>query len=253
VAIPDSNKAPTDPTALTTAQLWREVSSLKELMQAKLDAMDRAIVIAHDDLVRVPTETQKAVGNLRDLHDEKLAAIDAWLREIHQRLENKRVTITGLLMDVARLHTRGEESVLRSNERLAVLNTRVDEVVHQAAGNATGIARLTSEAIAARDAMNAMYKAQQEAISKAEIANEKRFANVNEFRAQLGDQARTFMPRAEVEVILKTLDSRIDKVEERDIERIGLKSGTKEGWLYALGAFTIIGVVLAMLAMFKNG
>jgi tetrahydromethanopterin S-methyltransferase subunit G len=251
MSVPDSNKAPADPSALTTAQLWREIASLKELMQARLDATEKGISIAHEDLVRVPTDVQKQVGGLRDIHDQKFVAIAARLEEIHQRLENKRVTITELLMDVARLQTRADESAVRSKERLDVLNSRVDDVIHQATGNATAVARLTSEAIAARDAMNAMYKAQQEAISKAEIANEKRFASVNEFRAQLGDQARTFMPRAEVEVILKSLDARIDKIEGRDIERMGQKFGTKEGWLYAVGVIGLIGTILAILAMFK--
>lgn len=40
-------------------------------------------------------------------------------------------------------------------------------------------------------------KEAQEALDKAERATEKRFDSVNEFRAQLNDQAHTFMPRTE--------------------------------------------------------
>src|ERR1043166_8730510 len=43
----------------------------------------------------------------------------------------------------------------------------------------------------------------QRAIEKAEIATEKRFDAVNEFRNTLSDQQRTFMPRAEIEAILQ--------------------------------------------------
>jgi len=64
-----------DPTPLTTQQLWREIGALKELIMSRLEAMDTAIVVAHEDLVRVPTDVQKQVGNLKDLHDEKFSGI----------------------------------------------------------------------------------------------------------------------------------------------------------------------------------
>lgn len=80
--IPTSEKFPSsgvsvDPTYLTTQQLWREIAALKELVFTRLAAMDTAIVVAHDDLVRVPTDVQKQVGNLKDLHEEKFAGVKA--------------------------------------------------------------------------------------------------------------------------------------------------------------------------------
>lgn len=68
-----------DPSELTTQALWREVSALKELVFSRLDAIQLAIDIAHQDLVRVPTEVQKAVGNLKDLHEEKFRSVEAQL------------------------------------------------------------------------------------------------------------------------------------------------------------------------------
>lgn len=65
-----------DPSVLTTAALLREVASLKELVFTRIDAIDKAITVAHDDLVRVPTEVQKTVGNLRDLHDQRFEAVE---------------------------------------------------------------------------------------------------------------------------------------------------------------------------------
>lgn len=53
------------------------------------------------------------------------------------------------------------------------------------------------------------------ATSKAETANEKRFESVNEFRAQLTDQARTFMPRAEAEAIIRRSTERIEELTAR--------------------------------------
>lgn len=64
-----------DPTALTTQQLQREVSSLKELLETRIEALERATKVAHDDLVRVPTEVQKTVSALENLHNEKFLSV----------------------------------------------------------------------------------------------------------------------------------------------------------------------------------
>jgi hypothetical protein len=47
------------------------------------------------------------------------------------------------------------------------------------------------------------FEAADRAILKAEVAAEKRFDSINEFRAVLGDQQKNFMPRSEVFVIEK--------------------------------------------------
>jgi hypothetical protein len=55
----------------------------------------------------------------------------------------------------------------------------------------------------------------REAIAKADAATEKRFDAVNEFRAQLADQARTFLPRGEYDVNHEALAERITQLNER--------------------------------------
>jgi phage shock protein A len=76
-----------DPTSLTTQALWREVQHLKELFETRISGMEKAIEVAHDDLVRVPTETQKQVGNLRDLHDEKFAGVQKQFEDRDKRTD----------------------------------------------------------------------------------------------------------------------------------------------------------------------
>ena len=53
----------------------------------------------------------------------------------------------------------------------------------------------------------------EKAVTKAETAAEKRFESVNEFRAQLSDQATTFLSRAEAEVRLQSIADKVDTVE----------------------------------------
>ena len=60
--------------------------------------------------------------------------------------------------------------------------------------------------------MNQAMTASALAVAKAETATEKRFDAVNEFRAQLADQASSFMPREVAEAQIADLKSRLDKM-----------------------------------------
>jgi cell division septum initiation protein DivIVA len=59
-------------------------------------------------------------------------------------------------------------------------------------------------------AVAAALTAADRAVSKAEFASEKRFDSVNEFRAQLSDQAASFVPRGEFNRALEALTERVD-------------------------------------------
>jgi hypothetical protein len=52
----------------------------------------------------------------------------------------------------------------------------------------------------------------EKAVTKAEIATEKRFDAVNEFRGQLKDQASTFVPRAEADSRFKGIEEKIESI-----------------------------------------
>jgi hypothetical protein len=70
-----------DPTLLTQQQIFREIGALRELVFTRLDAMDKAVELFKADLVRVPTDTDKQVSQLRDLHQEKLDSIRTLMDE----------------------------------------------------------------------------------------------------------------------------------------------------------------------------
>lgn len=65
-----------DPTTLTTQQMQREIAALKEVVFTRLDAMDKAVDLFKADLVRVPTDTDKQVGNLREFFLETFKAVE---------------------------------------------------------------------------------------------------------------------------------------------------------------------------------
>jgi hypothetical protein len=82
----------------------------------------------------------------------------------------------------------------------------------------------------------------EKAVGKAELATEKRFDAVNEFRGQLKDQAATLMPRAEV-------DTRFNALAEK-IESIKTGSVVQSRWTFdkvIMVAIAIVGWALLLL------
>lgn len=61
----------------------------------------------------------------------------------------------------------------------------------------------------------------KEAVQKAEIATEKRFDSVNEFRGSLKDQAATLLTRAEAETRFNSLEKDIQGLRESRSEAAG--------------------------------
>lgn len=64
---------------------------------------------------------------------------------------------------------------------------------------------------AAEGAVSAALSSSEKAISKAEMANDKRFESVNEFRAALGDQASTLLTRNEYNTEHRALEEKVDR------------------------------------------
>ena len=70
---------------------------------------------------------------------------------------------------------------------------------------------------AAERAVQTALLSAEKAVGKAENAAEKRFESVNEFRAQLADQAATFMSRDESHSIHTLLETRISAITEATV------------------------------------
>jgi hypothetical protein len=86
-------------------------------------------------------------------------------------------------------------------------------------------AALNAAFLAADKAVQAALLAAEKAVIKAEVAAERRFESVNEFRGQLADQAKTFLPRQEYDVqhaaLAKGLAERLE-AESRRINELSL-------------------------------
>ena len=84
------------------------------------------------------------------------------------------------------------------------------------------------------------------AVNKAELATEKRFEGVNEFRQQLADQARTFMPRAETELQIATLAERLTTLEQAQAQGGGRHEGTSVTIGYLLGGLSFLALLVTI-------
>lgn len=71
-----------------------------------------------------------------------------------------------------------------------------------------------------REETKAALAAADKAIVKSEEANQRRFESVNEFRAQLSDQAATFLPRQEYDRSLGGLSRRLEDLHAMMLEKV---------------------------------
>jgi hypothetical protein len=99
-------------------------------------------------------------------------------------------------------------------------------------------------------AVNAALQAAEKAVTKAEAASEKRFESVNEFRETLSDQARTFIPRAEAELRMGTIERDLSTLKNANVERRGQSVGAKEMWGYVAFAIGLVLTVLSILSRY---
>jgi hypothetical protein len=94
----------------------------------------------------------------------------------------------------------------------------------------------------------ASLAASDKAISKAEVATEKRFESVNEFRQTLSDQTKSFISKVEFEALRDTNGSRIADLASRLDKLEGKAVGLNAGWIYLLGGLSAAGTVASIIA-----
>jgi hypothetical protein len=92
-------------------------------------------------------------------------------------------------------------------------------------------------------------EAADKAVSKAEVATEKRFESVNEFRQTLSDQTRTFISKVEFEALRDTNTARIADLASRLDKTDGKTVGLNAGWVYLLGALSIAATLISLVVL----
>jgi len=123
------------------------------------------------------------------------------------------VTPSGWTVDTAMVHVQRQLSDLRSllDERYATQTKALDAAF-----------------VASERAVQAALTSAEKAVTKAELASNARFESVNEFRAQLTDQAATFLSRVEAEARLAAQSERLAHLEARLNNAAGADAGAAE-------------------------
>lgn len=112
-----------DPTKLTTDQLRREISALREVLTARLDGMDRAFEVFTDGLQRTPTEIEKQAGHLKELAWERFAAISEQFKARDEKVEALAVTAAAQLR--AALEA-ADKLAMANNEAAKLANSKTE-------------------------------------------------------------------------------------------------------------------------------
>ncbi len=121
--------------------------------------------------------------------------------------------------DIAKLEHQLDEVVKVIHERVASKTEleALDRLLQER--YATQTKALDAAFVAAEKAVATALESQNVAVAKAEEAAERRFESVNEFRAQLSDQASTFLTRGEYTVAHNALVDKLDTEVKRTGDR----------------------------------
>lgn len=90
-------------------------------------------------------------------------------------------------------------------------------------------------------AVQAALAAAEKAVAKAEIAAEKRFELLNELRAGVATTEQ-----------LEALEKVVNEIKTRLDTRDGRGNGLNAGWIYLLGAATLVSILITIILFFNR-
>jgi hypothetical protein len=114
--------------------------------------------------------------------------------------------------------------------------------------------KAVASALAAQEkATAAAFQAANAAVSKAELSNEKRLDSVNEFRAQLKDQAGTLATRAEVQVQVKSISDKLESLSVSQTEMRSRSEGAANLWtIIAAAVGLLVGLSMTGISLLRH-
>lgn len=212
-----------DPSILTTQQLWREIAGLKELILRELQSIQKAVDVAHADLVRVPTEVTKAVSSLEKLHECKFENIDKWQLERIVNIDKRMLDATNLVTEkFSGIEKQFKERDVRVEQSAIQTKVAVDAALQ-----------------AAEKAVNKQNESFAQSIAKSEAATTK---NIDQQAVLIGAMTKGF-------------DDKIDDIKERMraydqvmSTQMGQGQGKKDFWGYVIGAAGFIATMIMIAA-----
>lgn len=134
----------TDPSALATQALWREVAHLKELVFNRLDSLRSAIDELHNDLNRLRESLQTQILDESRLRDEKFSSIQTQFRErdvrVEQTARDTKVAVDAALQAAEKARTSSNEAFDKSIFKSETATTKqIDQLAVQMNTSTNGL------------------------------------------------------------------------------------------------------------------
>lgn len=170
--------------------LDRANSRAVEIASIEREKTAEARRVDHTDSNAVPIRQ-----HISELEDERTRATDL-------ASEEREKTAQALATNLARAIEEGDE---RLREHIASQYRQIQDALESA--EKLEVARIA----AVLERTNLISESSAEAIRKAEASTERRFEGVNEFRAQLAEQATKFMPRETADTRFAALQDALDQ------------------------------------------
>jgi hypothetical protein len=255
-----------DPQALMQAIADRTAINLRNELITKIDAMDKAVVLWHDDLVRVPTEVQKAVSALRELLEQTIEKSAAkTLGEMRQdvaRLDGRTVEVREKVLGQITTLTEVSEERFKSIQIQFTLLKQATEQLDLA--NKTAIAAALQ---AQKESAGETQKSSQAAIAKSETSTSEAIKaltqtfNVaiqgltdryNDLKSRFDrGEGKTSVSDPQMMMILDKLSNAVSTLQGTGRETAGHAKGVSDfaGWI--VGAAGVI--IAALVLILKHG
>lgn len=179
------------------------------------------------------------------------AYVDAKLIDVEGQLDRRIITQQRELADAVR-HLEnaipaGDDEVMGRIEELHRIRASDDVLERER------VTRLDQSIASVKQEMILISEASDRAIIKSEIATEKRFDAVNEFRAQLADQSSTFLPREVADAQFGDIRKRLDQATERiNIEAGAHSHQEQRREIGNRWAIAIMGVIVTVVVVLVN-
>lgn len=215
-----------DPSILTTQQLWREIASLKELVSQEIEGVKEAVKVAHDDLVRVPTEVQRAVAALEKLHEEKFKCVDVWQNTRVISIDKRFDDLSTLTFEkFSGVEKQFKERDIRTDQSAVQTKVAVDAALQ-----------------AAKEAFNKQNETFTISINKSEAATNK---IIDQQAVLIVSMTKAFDDK------IDDMKERMTRMEQLAAAQIGASTGRKDLWGYAVGAIMLLIAVITFMSKFK--
>jgi hypothetical protein len=247
-----------NPQALMQAISDRSSATLRGELMVHIEGIKQAIEVAHANLVRVPTDVQKAIAATEDVFDAKyvtLSEVDAHSTRERELIlahlnENLRNTRESLQLELAGNKQLYMEKFTAIEETIKVLKETINDRFTQNDANTEKAFNAAKQAVAERDASNAASANKSE-------------KNLMDAIGKLDDNVKTLSGTSALQISSNksTLDDKITDVKALIAgldNRISSGESTKRGsgetvvWLFGglslligLGGFIVAAIALA--------